>query len=587
MLTQLMNEQLLSDRYKIINVLGAGGMGQTYVAEDTQRPGNPKCVVKQLKPASDDPNFLVTARRLFTGEAEMLEKLGHHDQIPRLLAHFERNEEFYVVQEFIDGQPLSAELPLGERWSESQVVALLKDVLGILDFIHAQGVIHRDIKPDNIIRRKQDGKLVLIDFGAVKQVRMQQTTAVGQVSITVGIGTPGYMPTEQSSGKPRPSSDIYALGMVSIQALTGLLPSQLREDEDGEAIWREQAEVSDGLATVLTTMTRHYFKHRYQSASEVLQALQALQALESPHLAANRGYTPTQAANNGGYTPTGVASVGHTPTQTNPNELTGFTQSGQLRTQPTQNEQLPTLNQQRQPTAPQHELIRSSSSNKLLLTGACFLSVLVAGGLFYFNSTNQKVVEKPPISPATPSLLASPSSSPNPRSTPSSQASPSSSPNTVASPPLPAQLTPPNLVKPSQSSPTRSAPTQSNPIRSTQTAPPSQPAPTQQDSIQVRHVNVVSGRDYTEIADRAAPNTTLRYLVTVKRDQLFEASLVSGDVTIRIRELDGTYNDGSVGISTRAYMDGDFQVDVTATKPTDFALKFRVDLCTENGCPLL
>ena len=104
--------QLLSDRYKIISPLGAGGMGQTYVAEDTQRPGNPQCVVKQLKPASNDPNFLVTARRLFTGEAEILEKLGSHDQIPRLLAHFEKDEEFYVVQEFIDGHPLSQELPL-------------------------------------------------------------------------------------------------------------------------------------------------------------------------------------------------------------------------------------------------------------------------------------------------------------------------------------------------------------------------------------------------------------------------------------------------------------------------------------------
>ncbi|MEI6331445.1 MAG: protein kinase [Pseudanabaena sp. ELA645] len=105
-----MNGQLLADRYKIINVLGAGGMGQTYVAEDTQRPNNPKCVVKQLKPVSPDPNFLVTARRLFTGEAEMLDKLGDHDQIPRLFAYFERDGEFYLVQEWIDGQPLSAEL---------------------------------------------------------------------------------------------------------------------------------------------------------------------------------------------------------------------------------------------------------------------------------------------------------------------------------------------------------------------------------------------------------------------------------------------------------------------------------------------
>ena len=351
-----MNRILLGDRYQIINTLGAGGMGQTYVAEDTQRPGNPKCVVKQLKPANDDPNFLVTASRLFVGEAEMLEKLGKHDQIPQLLAHFERDGEFYLVQEFIDGQPLSAELPLGQRWAEADVVALLKDILVILEFIHGQGVIHRDIKPDNIMRRKQDGKLVLIDFGAVKQVRMQQTTAVGQVSVTVAIGTPGYMPTEQSSGKPRPSSDIYALGMVAIQALTGLFPSQLREDEDGEAIWRDQAQVSDGLAVVLTTMTRHYFKHRYQSASEVLQALQDL---EFPKVIGNQGYTPTQVAGDSGYTPTGVAPVSHSPTQTH-----GSDGIGQPDTQQPNVGQIPTLNQQRSGATSQYEIARQAELKK-------------------------------------------------------------------------------------------------------------------------------------------------------------------------------------------------------------------------------
>jgi len=437
---------LFSDRYKIINPLGAGGMGQTYVAEDTQRPGNPKCVVKQLKPASNDPNFLVTARRLFTGEAEILEKLGHHDQIPRLLAHFERDEEFYIVQEFIDGQPLSAELPLGQRWAEPQVVALLKDILVILESIHGQGVIHRDIKPDNIIRRKHDGKLVLIDFGAVKQIRMQQATAVGQVSVTVAIGTPGYMPTEQSSGKPRPSSDIYALGMVAIQALTGLFPSQLREDEDGEAIWRDQAEVSDGLATVLTTMTRHYFKHRYQSASEVLQALQDL---ESPNLAANSSYTPTQAISNSGYMPTEVTPIGYTPAQANPDGQTG-TSNGRSSIQPPQIEQPRTLDQQPQRTFPQHKPTRTSSSNKLLLAGAIFLSMLIAGVLFYFNSTpppqtDSSDIEKTPSPSVTPT--PSPSATPTPSQTPSPSPSPSKSP--VASPSSPSLPSPPTPTTPS------------------------------------------------------------------------------------------------------------------------------------------
>ncbi|MEI6332423.1 MAG: serine/threonine-protein kinase [Pseudanabaena sp. ELA645] len=206
--------QLLSGRYKVQRILGAGGFGQTFVAEDTQRPNNPVCVVKQLKPASNDPSFLETARRMFRSEGEVLEKLGENPQIPRLLVNFEQDQEFYLVQEFIDGQTLSAELQVGKKWTENQVVDLLKQTLSVLAFVHQNGVIHRDVKPDNIIRRKSDNKLVLVDFGAVKQVRNQ--TAMGQqkmLSATIAIGTPGYMPSEQGIGKPKPSSDIYALGV--------------------------------------------------------------------------------------------------------------------------------------------------------------------------------------------------------------------------------------------------------------------------------------------------------------------------------------------------------------------------------------
>jgi serine/threonine-protein kinase len=302
-----MLNQLLDGRYQVIQVLGAGGFGQTYIAQDTRIPGSPTCVVKHLKPASSDPKFLETARRLFHSEAETLAKLGNHDQIPRLLAQFEENQEFYLVQEFIQGHPLSAELPLGQRLAENQVIQLLQEVLNILLFVHSQGVIHRDIKPDNIMRRTSDNKLVLIDFGAIKQVRTQLVTDQGQVSATVAIGTPGYMPTEQGQGKPRPNSDIYALGMIGIQALTGLYPNQLQEDiSTGEVIWRHQAQISQGLADVLTKMTRYHFKDRYQSATEALQAVQQLTNPYAPP-AASPGYTPTDYATeysrNPGYTP--------------------------------------------------------------------------------------------------------------------------------------------------------------------------------------------------------------------------------------------------------------------------------------------
>ncbi|GAB4184966.1 MAG: hypothetical protein Fur006_22870 [Coleofasciculaceae cyanobacterium] len=275
---------LLDQRYRVIRVLGQGGFGHTYVAEDTRRPGNPTCVVKHLKPASSDPDFLKTARRLFNREAETLEKLGSHDQIPRLLAYFEENQEFYLVEEFIDGHPLNIELTPGEKWNEGQVVELLQEVLPILEFVHANNVIHRDLKPENLIRRKQDNKIVLVDFGAVKQVQMQSIIAQEMVNETVAIGTPGYMPSEQGQGRPRPSSDIYALGMIAIQALTGMNPTQFSEDPDtGEILWQQHAQVSDLLASVLTKMVRHYFKYRYQSATEALQSIEPLTNPHSPH----------------------------------------------------------------------------------------------------------------------------------------------------------------------------------------------------------------------------------------------------------------------------------------------------------------
>jgi CHASE2 domain-containing sensor protein len=265
---------LLHGRYKIIQVLGTGGFGQTFVAEDAQQPNHPKCVVKQLKPASQDAKFLQIARRLFQTESDILEKLGSHPQIPGIMAHFEEDGEFYLVQEFIEGRTLSDELSASKLLSETQVVSLLRDVLEVLMFVHNNQVIHRDIKPSNLIRRQSDGKLVLIDFGAVKQIQTHITTEPDQTGHTVGIGTQGYVPSEQLMGKPRFNSDIYALGMTAIQALTGAHPSQLPSHPDtAEVIWQDQARVSPWLAAIINRMVRYHFSQRYQSAMDVLKAL--------------------------------------------------------------------------------------------------------------------------------------------------------------------------------------------------------------------------------------------------------------------------------------------------------------------------
>ncbi len=274
-----MQGTVLRNRYRIIKPLACAGFGDTYLAQDLDFPHNPPCVVKRLQLRSSNPLVIQTAQRLFRQEGKVLSRLGKHNQIPQLLAYFEENKQFYLVQEFIQGHDLSEELRFNQRWSEKQVIDFLVDALSILKFVHQQQIIHRDIKPANIIRRAGDGKLVLIDFGAVKEIKTLAIQPTEKTGLTVAIGTPGYMPNEQRAGKPRLNSDIYALGMIAIRALTGILPDHLNEDsETGEIIWRDQAQVNSRLATIIDKMVRSHFRERYQSVSEVLEDLQIYQS---------------------------------------------------------------------------------------------------------------------------------------------------------------------------------------------------------------------------------------------------------------------------------------------------------------------
>ena len=266
----------LTGRYKIVKQLGGGGFSHTFIAEDGYLPDRPTCVIKQLKPASSQAEILKISRELFDNEAKVLYRLGRHECIPSLLAHFEEDEEFFLAQELIEGNVLTQEIKRGECLGEQYTIDFLTDILQTLDFVHRQQVIHRDIKPSNLIRRASDKKIVLIDFGAVKEVSTQPISQLGHTSSLV-IGSPGYMPNEQYSGKTMFASDIYAIGVIAIQALTGVLPNQIPEDPmTSEFCWRDRTKVTPTLADVIDKMVRFDFRQRYQSANEVLEALQPL-----------------------------------------------------------------------------------------------------------------------------------------------------------------------------------------------------------------------------------------------------------------------------------------------------------------------
>lgn len=267
---------LLRDRYRVLRALGRGGFGATFLARDEMLPGKPPCVIKQLLPSTDSPQLIEMARDLFQREAKILGKIGSHPQLPRLLDYFEVEQEFFLVQEFINGATLQQEVKRGGPFTEAGVKQFLSEILGMIQFLHKNQVIHRDIKPANIIRRDQDKKLVLIDFGAVKdKVNPVQANSSEQTALTAyAIGTPGYAPPEQMAMRPVYASDIYALGVTCIYLLSGKAPKDLNYDPvTGELLWRDKVYVSDHFAKVLEKMLEISVRHRYQSTEAVLRDL--------------------------------------------------------------------------------------------------------------------------------------------------------------------------------------------------------------------------------------------------------------------------------------------------------------------------
>lgn len=264
---------LLKDRYRPVELLGQGGFGKTFIALDCDKPSQPKCVIKQCSPQLEgsDSSGVAKAEALFAEEAKHLEQLGNHDQIPELYAYFMVEKQQYLVQEYVRGQTLTQELTQEGVFSQNKIEALLRDLLPVLGFIHRIPVIHRDIKPDNIIRRESDRSLVLVDFGAAKRVTPTNRSITGTV-----IGTAEYVAQEQMAGKPKEASDIYSLGVTCLHLLTGVSPFNLFDTEEFEWVWRDflvNNPVDQKLGAVLDKMVCPGTKKRYQSTQAVLDAL--------------------------------------------------------------------------------------------------------------------------------------------------------------------------------------------------------------------------------------------------------------------------------------------------------------------------
>lgn len=267
------SDLILNKRYVAIKKIGKGGFGTTYLAVDMMRK-NSYCVIKQLEPATDNPESYRTALDLFNREAKTLAKLDH-PQIPKLLDYFEENQQFYLIQDFVLGKNLEAEIKKGGVYPETMAKNFLRYMLPVLKYIHSQKVIHRDIKPGNILREKKTDKLYLIDFGAVKeQVNTQLMNQNPESAFTkISVGTMGFAPPEQLAMRPVYSSDIYALGATCVFLLTGKAPKDLCDNVTGELNWEKHTAVSSSFAKVLNKMLELDVRKRFATADDVLKAL--------------------------------------------------------------------------------------------------------------------------------------------------------------------------------------------------------------------------------------------------------------------------------------------------------------------------
>lgn len=285
---------LLRNHYRVIERLSdEGGFSITYLAEDIDKL-NERCVVKQFAPKFKEKSGMNKAIELFKQEAQRLQKLGQHPQIPALLAYFEQENYLFLVQQFIEGPNLAQELQQEGVYSESKIREFLLDLLPVLTFIHQRGVIHRDIKPHNIIRRQYDSRLVLIDFGASKQL-----TATVHTKIGTAIGSHGYVAKEQmQQGKTSPASDLFSLGATCFHLLSGIPPSKLWMEHGYSwvRLWRKYFRQSSGikalsrlkLGKILDKLLQIDVQKRYQSADEVISDLRNQSSLSPSQMPATQ-----------------------------------------------------------------------------------------------------------------------------------------------------------------------------------------------------------------------------------------------------------------------------------------------------------
>ncbi|MDX2096208.1 MAG: serine/threonine-protein kinase [Leptolyngbyaceae cyanobacterium bins.59] len=604
---------ILQNRYRIIEILGQGGFGRTYLAEDQGR-FRELCALKEFIPAQMEEYAFQKAKELFQREAAILYQL-QHPQVPQFRALFEQDQRLFLVQDYVQGktfQTLLAERKQrGYAFSETEVLLFLQQMLSVLTYVHSCNIIHRDISPDNIILREQDQLPVLIDFGVVKELATRMHLGATTQPATT-VGKPGYAPPEQmQTGRAYPSSDLYGLAVTAIVLLTGREPQELLNEANLTWHWQRWIAVHPGFAQVLNRMLSPRATDRYQSAGEVLQALQTMHSAVPPNLPTQPPIpdpVPSQMA---------TIAVGRAPAAApSPNP---------------------------QPSEPYVPLPRTGSLwDDPLSVAAVGIGLALAAGLASWAIVSALINRPIPTPTPTETIVVSPTSSPTRSPTVSPSPSPSPSPvsfsqrlriaageNSTVSGSLRANQTVNYLLSAEQGQ-QLSAAIENEGVLLTLIGPDEQPiegssrvnrwvgtlpftgdyilqlrpikglskadyklaiglqaapSPSPSPRVDVQVIDFPAGETSRQITGQTNVSTIKRYLVNVQKGQTLNVELVDGTVTLDIRYPDGRLvEEASQILSWQAQVatGGDYQVDVVADRDTQYTLRVSVSP-NENG----
>jgi eukaryotic-like serine/threonine-protein kinase len=261
-----MSNHILHFHYQIVKVLGLGRSGITYLAQDIDTIDLPLYVIKEIQSTNHSESSPALVRAMFEAQGSIAYRVGQHPQIPAIVAKFEEDGHRYLVREYIEGELLSQELIPGVIWSQTQVFDFLVDLIGVLCFVHGFNYIHQDINPHNVIRSDDDGRFNLIGFSAVKDLGSTD------LNISANYNNSSYIPYEQEHNLPQFNSDIYAVGAIAIQALTGNCPIE-RDADSYEFQWQDDLNIDARLVKIIDRMVRPDYRNRYQSGLEVLASV--------------------------------------------------------------------------------------------------------------------------------------------------------------------------------------------------------------------------------------------------------------------------------------------------------------------------